>query len=247
MVRRRSSSNSFQKRFLGWGKICLLGAIVVTVFLVSMIIGMRISVRGTQVETPALVGMKLSDAEALFEKIDLKLSVTGRRFDLSIPEGAILSQVPGPDTRSKINGNVQVIVSLGRRTRPVPELRGNSLRAARLLLEQQGYQVGRVSDLPVLGGKDQVVAQWPRPDAEAPGSDRVDVLVETELKGKFVMPDLTGENLNRALMILDGLGFEGRVYYQDSPGMRRGSIVRQFPEPGYPVFSAQMVNLEVAR
>jgi serine/threonine-protein kinase len=224
-----------------------LGAIVVTVFLISLIIGMRISVRGTEIETPALVGMTLSDAESLFENLDLTLSVTGRRYDLSIPEGAIVSQIPGPGTRSKLKGNVQVIVSLGRRTRPVPELRGNSLRAARLLLEQQGYQIGRVSDFPVEGGKDQVVAQWPRPDGQAPGSDRVDVLVETELKEKFVMPDLTGENLNRALMILDRLGFEGKVYYQDSPGVRRGSIARQFPEPGYPVIAGQTVNLEVAR
>ena len=236
-----------QTKFIGWGKICLLGGIVVTAFLISMIVGMRLAVRGHEVETPILVGMALSDAELVFDRLHLKLVVSGNRYDEMVPKGAIISQVPGPGVRTKESGSVQVIVSLGRRTRPIPELRGSSIRAARLLLEQQQYQLGRVSELPVANGQDVVVAQWPQPQSGAGTADRVDVLVETKSSERFVMPEFLDSNLNRALLALEQLGFETRTYYRDYPGARRGTVVRQFPDPGYPVSRDQVVNLEVAR
>jgi beta-lactam-binding protein with PASTA domain len=232
----RKRQVNLQTKFIGWGKVCLLGGIIVSAFLMSMIIGMRLAVRGHEVETPALVGMALSDAQVVFQRLHLKLMVSGNRYDEMVPAGAIISQVPGAGVRTKSDGNVQVIVSLGRRTRPIPELSGSSVRAARLLLEQEQYQLGRISELPMPEGRDLVVAQWPRPPAGAGTTDRVDVLVES-----------IGSNLNRALLELEGLGFEARTYYRDYPGARRGIVVRQFPEPGYPIARDQVVNLEVAR
>ncbi len=237
----------FQSRFVGWGKICLLGGILVTAFLISMVIGMRLAVRGHEVETPTLVGMALADAEDLFQRLDLDLIISGHRYDAMVPKGAIISQVPGAGVRTKENGSVQVIVSLGRRTRPIPELSGSSIRAARLLLEQEEYQLGRISEFPVSGGRDVIAAQWPRPQAGIAAADRVDVLLETKAKERFVMPELTGSNLNRALLSLERLGLETRTYYRDYPGAARGTVVRQFPDPGYPVTRDQVINLEVAR
>ncbi len=236
-----------QTKFVSWGKVCLLGGILVTAFLISMIIGMRLAVRGHEVETPTLVGMALSDAEVVFNRLSLKLVVSGHRYDEMVPKGAIISQVPGAGVSTKESGTVQVIVSLGRRTRPIPELTGSSVRAARLLLEQQQYQLGRISELPSAEGHDVVVAQWPRPQAGSAAADRVDVLVETKSDQRFVMPEFVGTNLNRALVSLEQLGFETHTYYRNYPGARRGTVVRQFPDPGYPVSRDQVVNLEVAR
>ena len=42
----RKRQIDLQTRFIGWGKACLLGGIVVSAFLISMIIGMRLAVRG---------------------------------------------------------------------------------------------------------------------------------------------------------------------------------------------------------
>ena len=152
----RKRQIDLQTRFIGWGKACLLGGIVVSAFLISMIIGMRLAVRGHEVETPALVGMALSDAQTVFERLNLKLMVSGHRYDEMVPNGAIISQVPGAGVRTKADGSVQVIVSLGRRTRPIPALAGSSVRAARLLLEQEQYQLGRISELPLPEGHDVV-------------------------------------------------------------------------------------------
>jgi len=238
---------NLQSKFVGWGKVCLLGGILVTAFLISMVIGMRLAVRGHEVQTPTLVGMALSDAEVVFHRLNLKLVVSGHRYDQMVPKGAIISQVPGAGVSTKEAGTVQVIVSLGRRTRPIPELAGSSVRAARLLLEQEQYQLGRISELPSANGRDVVVAQWPRPQAGAIAADRIDVLVETKADERFVMPEFVGANLNRALVSLEQLGFETHTYYRDYPGARRGTVVRQFPDPGYPVTLDQVVNLEVAR
>jgi len=243
----KGSRRNFQSRFLGWGKICILLSLLVTVFLASLIVGMRISVHGREVEAPVLVGMKFDDAKKLFTKTELGLQIAGRRYDPDVPEGAVISQIPGPGVRTKIGTNVRVMVSLGRRTRLVPELKGVSLRAARLLAEQNGYQIGTVSELPETGSQSSVLAQFPLPGSEPLLDDRIDVLVQVPVEKSYVAPSLLGLNLNRVMMFLEENGFESKIYYREVPGKVRGTVVKQYPEPGYPLKSEQVVNLEVAR
>jgi beta-lactam-binding protein with PASTA domain len=225
----------------------LLAGVLGTVFFTSLIIGMRTAVRGHEVQTPPLLGMTLDDAQDLFSRLDVNLVVAGKRYDATAPEGAIISQVPSPGVGVKSNRSVRVVVSLGRRTHPVPDLRGRSLRAARLLAEQNGYGVGRISEVAVQGGKDEILAQWPLPQATSNLDDQIDVLVERPAVEAYVMPELIGQNLNRVLIFLGNQGFETKVYYREHPGTRRGTVVRQYPEPGYPVRKEEVVNLEVAR
>lgn len=230
------------------GKLALLVGILATVFFFSAILGMRFAVRGRVLEAPRLVGMSLRDAEALSRKIELSLVVAGRRYDPAHPAGVIISQVPGPGVGVKVRGDVQVIVSMGRRTNPVPDLRNTSVRAARLMAEQNRYQIGRISEISLGGGEERIIAQFPRPKAEEALSDQIDVLIEKERKPAYIMPDVVGWNLNRALRLFEQNRFEvSGIRYRRYSGRSRGSVVRQFPEPGYPLKVGEVVNLEVAR
>jgi eukaryotic-like serine/threonine-protein kinase len=241
------SRNSLHTRFVSWGKLTLLACVLATVFFTSMIIGMRVAVRGHEIQTPSLLGMTLTDAQSLFSRLELNLVVAGKRYDATAPEGAIISQVPGPGIGVKANRNVRIIVSLGRRTHAVPDLRGRSLRAARMVAEQSGYEIGRISEMAVQGGKDEVAAQWPPPQAHSGLDDRIDLLLERPAVEVYVMPEFIGQNMNRVLIFLADEEFESKVYYRDHPGVRRGTVVRQYPEPGFPVKKDEIVNLEVAR
>jgi serine/threonine-protein kinase len=208
---------------------------------------MRISVRSGETKTPALVGMSLSDAEEVFKTTDLSLLVSGRRYNDEIPEGAIISQIPPAGAGIKGNRNVRVVVSLGRRVNPVPNLTGNSIRAARMIAQQNGYELGKITEIPVLEGEEKVVSQYPRPEAEGNISDQIDILIEKEVPGRYIMPDTSGENLNRVLRFFKNNGFEVTIRYRRHRGIRRGTVVRQFPEPGYSLKDDQEVILEVAR
>lgn len=250
MVRSNSGKGRFlQGRFLTIGKLALLAGVLFAVFLFSVILGMQFSVRGKVFETPAVVGMVLSDAEELFKKKELNLAVVGRRYDPDIPKDAIITQLPVAGVGIKANRDVQVVVSMGRRPNPVPDLTGRSERAARLLARQSGYDLGRVSEM-LLGNNEneRIIAQYPRPHSEENASDRIDVLVQKKSVAAYIMPDVIGENLNRVMVFFEENGFEiARVQYKEHQGIGKGAVVRQFPEPGYLLREDESIHLEVAR
>jgi serine/threonine-protein kinase len=242
-------SRLLQGRFLTMGKLALLAGVLFVVFLFSVIVGMQFSVRGKVFETPAIVGMLLNDAQDLFEKKELNLAIVGRRYDPDIPKDAIISQLPVAGVGIKANRDVQVVVSMGRRPNPVPDLTGRSTRAARLLAKQNGYELGRVSE--VLSGSgegERIIAQYPEPHSEENVSDRIDVLVEKKSVAAYIMPDVIGDNLNRVMIFFENNGFEiARVQYKQHQGISKGTVVRQFPEPGYLLHEDESIHLEVAR
>ncbi len=247
MIRKKGKKSDLRLNLLGVGKLVLLSGVLVAAFLLSLILGMRLAVSGNVMETPVLVGMSLEDAEQVFSGIELDLAVGGQRYDAQVPEGAIIAQSPGPGVGIKAGRDVRVIVSLGRRTNAVPNLKGTSLRAARLLAAQNGFEIGRVSEISLSEEDETIVEQSPAPFSEETVDDKVDVLVLRKAVSSYVMPDVVSWNLNRSLIFLENHGFETRVFYRRHSSVRRGTVVRQFPEPGYRLDEEDVINLEVAR
>lgn len=245
--RSKAKKSELRLNLLSAGKLILLSGVLVAAFLLSLILGMRLAVSGNVIETPALVGMSLEDAEQVFANLELNLIVGGQRYDPQIPEGAVIAQSPGAGVGIKSGRDVRVILSLGRRTNPVPNLKGASLRAARLLAAQNGFDLGRISEISLSDEDETIIEQSPVPFAEETVDDKIDVLVLKKAVSSFVMPDVITWNLNKALMFFEDRGFETRVFYRRRSDVRRGTIVRQFPEPGYRLNEEDMINLEVAR
>lgn len=247
MIRKKGKKRDLQLNLLSIGKLVLLSGVLVAAFLLSAMLGMRLAVSGNVMETPVLVGMSFEDAERVFANGELNLVVGGERYDLQIPAGAIIAQSPGPGVGIKAGRDVKVILSLGRRTNAVPNLKGTSLRAGRLLAAQNGFEVGKISEISLSDEDETIIQQSPVPFSEETVDDRVDVLVLRKSVSSYVMPDVVTWNLNKALIFLENHGFETRVFYRRRSGVRRGTIVRQFPEPGYRLNEDDVINLEVAR
>lgn len=247
MIHRRGKKSDVWLNFSTVGKLVLLSGVLVAAFLLSAILGMRLAVSGNVLETPALVGMSLDDAEQVFSGLELDLVVGGQRYDAQIPEGAIIAQSPGAGVGIKAGRNVKVILSLGRRTNAVPNLKRTSLRAARLLAAQNGFEIGRISEVSLSDEDETIIDQSPAPFSEETVDDKIDVLVLSKAISSFVMPDVVTWNLNKALIFFENKGFETRVFYRRRSSVRRGTIVRQFPEPGYRLNAEDTINLEVAR
>ncbi|UCF37199.1 MAG: PASTA domain-containing protein [Acidobacteriota bacterium] len=244
---RGQQKSGLQFRFVTFGKGVLLAGILLVVFVFSVIIGMRFAVRGKVLEAPTLVGMSLEDARGLFDRLELKLVVDGRRYDSYAPADTIISQSPEPGVGIKAERDVRVVVSLGRRVTAVPDLKGTSVRAGRLLAEQNGFGIGVVTEISGVGEDEMVLDQVPSPASTGTLSDQIDLLVQKQKRMSYVMPDITGLNFNRVLMFLKEHGFEARIFYRSHGDVRRGTVVRQFPEPGYMLREDESINLEVAR
>jgi serine/threonine-protein kinase len=114
---------------------------------------------------------------------------------------------------------------------------------------QSGYELGTISEISVDSAeKGRVVQQFPAPDSIGGGSRKIDILVSLESTDRYIMPDVMGQNLNRVRFFFEKNGFKlGKVQYANYQDVPRGSVVKQFPEPGYVLAKNYFVNLEVAR
>jgi len=244
----RINEMTLQEKFVFLGKVFILTGVLVALFLFSGLLGMRFAVRGHVMETPSIIGMSLEDAKAIFAQNELELVVGGRRYDRNIPSGHIVSQVPGAGMGIKSNGKVMVIASLGKKSNPVPDMIGSSLRASRVLAEQSGYSLGRVSEISLGDKEEHVISQFPVPASDESVSDNLDVLVTRTRPREYIMPDLVGMSLTRTLRLLRDYGFEvEQIHYKRAEGVAKGSVVRQFPLPGYRLGHDLAIDLEVVR
>ncbi|TDI09182.1 MAG: PASTA domain-containing protein [Acidobacteria bacterium] len=245
----RMRGSTIHEQILIVGQLTVLVGVLIAVGLSSAYLGMRLAVRGTEVEVPSIAGKPVGEATEILERVHLKREVMGERFDPEIPRGVVISQHPQPGRTMKEERKVQIILSLGTKTHPVPDLRGSPLRVARLMASDAGFELGNISEISMSEiPKGQIVQQFPPPDSKDLLSPKIDVLVSGGFLERYVMPDVTGQSLNSVVLYFEKNAFKlGNIRYGDYPDAARGAVVKQFPEPGYLLTEQETINLEVAR
>jgi serine/threonine-protein kinase len=129
----------------------------------------------------------------------------------------------------------------------MPHLVGQTERAARIRLSQEGLDAVTVSEIRSDAfTADQVVAQEPAAGQPA-AAVRLLVSRGADLEG-YVMPDVIGLQSEAASAFLRQRGFRVSVVSQQtSSGLPPGTIVRQTPAGGFEVQPGDAISFEVAR
>jgi beta-lactam-binding protein with PASTA domain len=156
---------ALQTRVWGASKFLLIGLALITTYLLFAVAAARIALRAREVAVPDLKGQTVSAANASLASLDLSLRVDdAKRLDPGVPTDSIVAQDIPPGTTARRGRSVRVWLSAGARAAAVPRLQGESERMARLRLEQDGLEVGTVSEM---RSNDEasgvVVAQEPAP------------------------------------------------------------------------------------
>ena len=248
---------------LGW--IVILSAVVVAIFAASFYVTMRTVFVGREVTVPDLAGLSVEEARARLNLSELFLEATTERYDERVPKGHVQAQDPTAGATIKKNRKVRVTISLGPLAVKIPDLRGKTLRTARLSLQKEGLLVGFVTtshEDDVMN--DVVMAQHPlppEPETAESGGDKVidpvsatagrptmDLLVS---RGRpepvYVMPDLTSRRLSEVTVFAKRAGLRlGAVRRQRTEDARSGTIIRQYPEAGYPIGRQEIISLVVS-
>jgi serine/threonine-protein kinase len=230
------------------GKFFLIVGALAATFLIFFGLSMRFALRAREVEVPVLVGLTVNEATERLATLGLGLRVDdNRRADPKVPLGRVMQQDPGAGVQARRQRTIRVWVSSGPRVTIIPTLVGQTERTARIRLDQDGIQIGTLSeirspDYPT----DAVVAQNPPPAARAP---EVSMLVNRgEQATTFVMPDLIGMEGDRAADAMRTRGFRVTIVgTQAAPGIPPGTIVSQQPRAGFKVGEADPISLEVSR
>jgi beta-lactam-binding protein with PASTA domain len=168
---------------------------MVAVALISAFITMRLAIHGREAVVPALTGLTVADASQAAASKGLRLSLENRFYSSDVPAGRILAQDPVPGSRVRREWPVRITESLGAQRVGIPDLTGESERAATISIRRLSLDLGVVAYLAVPGDPDVVLAQTPPVNAAGVDRPRVSLLVSDPAgiaPSAYVMPSLLG-------------------------------------------------------
>jgi len=246
-------------------RLLLLALVLMTVALISALTAMQMAIHGREVAIPKLVGMSPLEAERVGAASGLQVVVERQFYSPDVPEGRIMTQMPPPGTKVRRGWSVRVAQSLGPQRVAIPDVTGESERAAELNVRRRGLALGSVAQVNLPDAPaDQVVSQSPPANASGISAPKISLLVSSGPEpAAYVMPDLTGQPLGSATIALQEAGMRvGKVSIlgQSTQGEPKGAqtapsaasepnaasmIVTQIPAPGQKIAAGTTVNFEV--
>lgn len=246
-------------------KLLLLVLVLVMVAMVSALTAMHFAIHGHEVVVPKLVGMTTGEAERAALANGLQFDVERQYYSPSIPEGKVMSQVPEAGEKVRRGWQVRVAQSLGPQRVAIPDVTGQTSRAAQLNITRRGLEVGTVATVPLGGSSsDTVVAQSPPSNAHEVAAPRISLLVAQPADANaYIMPNFVGQPLGATKQVLQSSGMKlGSVKVADSSASSGGGtpaptsdippspsslILSQEPAAGQRIVSGSAVNFEVSR
>jgi beta-lactam-binding protein with PASTA domain len=239
-----------QERLMGWIRGFFFASILLVAGFLSCLTAMRYAIRGNEVTVPNIAGKTTPEAAQVLGASGLQLNVYGHRYHDFVPKDRIVAQIPGEGSRLKRHSNVRIVVSLGARRIPVPDLKGETLRAGQILLLRRGLALGMISSVSSDGQESgRIMAQDPEPEFQFAQSPQINLLLSLgKRRREYLMPDLTGRSSHEVVAQFAGLGLNlGSVRYQSIPGVEKDTILRQFPLSGSKVAEGSAIDIEVCQ
>jgi beta-lactam-binding protein with PASTA domain len=179
-----------------------LGALaMVAVALISAFIAMRLAIHGREAVVPPLTGLTVADAGKAAGREGLQLDLENRFYSSDVPAGRILAQDPAPGSRVRREWPVRITESLGAQRVSIPDLTGESERAATISIRRLSLDLGTVAYLDLPGDPDVVLSQTPPVNAAGVDGPRVSLLVSDPggvQPQAYVMPSLVGLSYSAA-------------------------------------------------
>ncbi len=199
------------------------GAAILIVFVVSAFAAMRLAIHGREVTVPNLANLSDAEAAEALGKLGLSLSVENRFYAATVPMNHVLSQSPTAGASVRRGWQIRVTESLGSQQVPVPDVTGQDVQPAGLMLRRLQLEVGTVAHLPGPAPAGVVLAQSPPPNVAGIDGPRVALLIADEENAPasvgYVMPSLLG------------LSYYGAATRLSAVGLRLAAPVSPEPEP----------------
>jgi beta-lactam-binding protein with PASTA domain len=246
-------------------RFALLTLLLLVVAMVSAVVTMSLAIHGAEVTVPNLVGMNPADAEHSAAALGLSVAVERQYYSAEVQEGRIMTQIPAAGTRVRRGWQLRVAQSLGAQRVAVPDVIGESGRAADLNIRRRGLDVASIAYMQMPGvTNDQVLAQSPPANASSISAPRINLLISVGPQpASFVMPSFIGQPLGTVNLTILDAGFrvglvtvtagtqnslnaasqpQSNLPSQPSPA---SIVVSQMPSPGQRVVEGAVVNFEV--
>ena len=252
-------------------RFAMLALVMAVVAMVSALTAMRFAIHGEEVQVPTIVGMTPADAERAVAGMGLQIEVERQYYSPQIPEGRIMTQLPLPGTKVRRGWQVRVAQSMGPQRVSIPDVTGQSERAAELNIRRRGLEVSSTAEMQFPGTPaDQVLAQSPPANASEVSAPKTSLLLSVPADPPaYVMPSFIGQALGSASRTLQDAGFKLGTVSMAPPTLNAAApassapvnaaapstspaqpspasiIVTQTPPAGQRVLAGVVVNFEV--
>lgn len=248
-------------------RFVLLALVLLVVALVSALTAMRFAIHGREVSVPDLVNKTPAEARRIADTGGFQMEIERQYYSPTVPEGKILSQLPPPGTQVRRGWQIRVAQSLGPQRVEIPNVLGDSQRAAEINIRRRGLDVGALAQLGMRGTPaDQVLGQSPPPNASGIAAPKISLLTTDFTSPQaFVMPNFVGQSLGGVTLVLQDAGFRlGSVNIASPPPPADSAspqtvappvpppqptpasvVISQNPAPGAKIVAGSAVNLEV--
>ncbi|MFH1006954.1 MAG: PASTA domain-containing protein [Candidatus Latescibacterota bacterium] len=230
----------------GWATflVVLFGVVVL-----NWIVMPWVTRQGQEIEVPDVTELSVEMGEGRLEKAGLELVLEGAQNDPDVPPGHIISQMPEAYSLVKKGRRIYALVSKGGERHEMIEVSGGSVRQARLLLRQRGFEVGNVVEAASHRVPEGVViAQQPKPGEFIEQGTLVTLVVSAGRKGiGLVMPDLVGKGIGEAQQVVTEMGLRwGDVEKRTSVEVLPNTVLEQNPETGVGIVEGEKVTVVVS-
>lgn len=247
-------------------RLVLLGLVLLVVALVSALTAMRFAIHGREVTVPDLQGKTVTEARRAVESSGLQVEIERQYYSPNVAEGRIVSQMPLSGTQVRRGWAIRVAESLGPQRIGIPNVLGESQRAAEINIRRRGLDIAGTASVQLTNvPPDQVVAQSPSPNASEVSVPKISLLItDTAQAQAFVMPSFIGQPLGSVTQSLQDVGLRvGTVtaVAQSSatpglgdvvPGVQpivpasiSSIVVGHTPKPGDKIVAGSAVNFQV--
>ncbi|KAA0079729.1 Stk1 family PASTA domain-containing Ser/Thr kinase [Mycolicibacterium sp. P9-64] len=172
---------------------------------------------------------------------------------MTVPKDQVITTIPSPNQTSAITNEINVVVSSGPNTKPVPDVKGRTLDEATAILAASEFKVPPIP-IQVDGLKStlgQVLGTVPPANEVVPVDTPIQIQVS--LGNQFTMPDLRRMFWDDAAPLLQSLGWQNigtnfvKLQNAQNSGVPSNGIVTQDPAAGTPMKPTDTITLSFAQ
>lgn len=126
-----------------------------------------ISKAPAMVSTPSVIGQPIGEAKLRLQTSQLSTGEISEKESAEVPAGSVISQSVATGSEVKVGTTVDLVVSKGQVTIPIPKLIGRSVTNAKKEIEKAGFTVGKIR-YKTDEDEDEGIVLWQSPEADKP-------------------------------------------------------------------------------
>ncbi len=198
----------------------------------------------SEVEVKKYVGLPLSEAVELIKADGLQHSIS-QEYSAEYEKDVVMAQNIPEGQKVKQGRFIELTVSQGKQTFPMPKLEGMTISEANVVLSNNRVTLQATETVSDEVPAGRIISQTPQQGEEVAAGSTVEVLVS---KGKeIVVPDLRGRTEDDAMvyLVLQGLNL-GSTSWEQSYEYEEGYVINQSLTPGDSALEGSSIDLVVS-